>query len=316
MRYILLRGRFDERTQNSIDTDDDMWTQLVAGLAGEGDTCTIYYRGENAVNYQYKKNCVITTDHSAIVDGKDVVVFSRGGFQWLAEMLRDMPHAVKIRYGAGKRFMPEMDIDYNIVFVDNDRQRVEVIGAGCEASVCLIVKPAALHFKPAPVRKDFDVCYIANGEQAEMKNVEWVYKTVPPDLRVLHLGNKSVYQAPKNVTIRRVSRINMPTEISRCRVGIVPYAKRPENDSCPRVLSEILACGVPIIINTEMDYWKERYGNCMGVFNSSLICFWDVVKSVNGALNISPAIISGRFQSSFSMEVAIQHIKSAIGGVL
>lgn len=315
MKYILLRGRFDERTQNSIDTDDDMWTQLIAGLAGESDACIIYYKGENGLNYEYRENCIITTDTNAIRDGSDVTVFSRGGFPWQAEILRSMPLAVKMRYGAGKRYMPEPDIDYTVVFVDNDRQRVEVIASGCEASVNLLIKPAALHFVPAPVRKEFDVCYIANGEQADMKNVEWVYNTVPPDLKVLHLGYKSIYHAPKNVTLRRVDRIDMPTEISRCRVGVVPYAKRLENDSCPRVLSEMLSCGLPIIINTEMDYWKEKYGQCMGVFNSSLICFWDVVKSVKSALAVHPAKISERFNALFSMDVATKHIKDILGAL-
>ena len=251
MKYLMLRGAWDSRTQKSIDDDDDMWMQLFAELCGmdygiiwlQGDYYTKHYR--NNVHIICSPECNFDAD----------IVFARGGFDYY-----DIKNTAKyaIRYAAGKRFVPtakEYNL-YDLLLVDSEKQKADVLKVYPDANVQLWIKPAANHFKPVEVDKEYDICYIANGQQAIIKNIQWVYDTVPSDLKVLHLGYPSDITPPDNVTCRRVDRIDMPTEISRCKVGIVPYR---DIDSAPRALIEMIACRVPVVAFEGVNIWHAKY---------------------------------------------------------
>ena len=304
--WLFLRGEWDERTQKSIDDDDDMWLQLFKELGGKNHT--VFFSDDKRYYDQY--------DNYNIVRGKTVydlgydIVFSRGGFSWQSEICKKYHNAFKIRYGAGRRFMPESDINYDLILVDSEKQKQDVLSVFPKANVHLWIKPAAKHFRYMPeVEKEYDVCYIANGQQAHFKGVEWTYETCPKDLKILHLGYPSKHKVPENVTQIRVDRINMPEWINKCRVGIVPYFN--QIDSCPRVIPEMLACGLPLIVSEELNFLRYKYLFDYIGATSDKIDFWNDVNVYNLA-HKNNNLIHKHYQDNLSLSVSANHIKQLI----
>jgi hypothetical protein len=125
------------------------------------------------------------------------------------------------------------------------------------ALTTLFIKPAADNiFYPIEAEKEFDVCFPANGTQA-FKGHHFVYATAPRSLKVLNLGLPGKLRVPDNVTSFRVLRPKMAENIARCKVGIV--AVEADIDSCPRVIPEMLACGIPIVVLDTVRFWKDKY---------------------------------------------------------
>ncbi len=257
MKWLFLRGEWDCRTAKSIKDNDDMWLELFRELS-KNDECYIHFL--NAKEDQY--NCDLLQEYD--------IIFSRGGFKWQSEILKAHPESFKIYYGAGRRFVPDDNIKYDLVLCDSHRQKKAIEQAGYNGQ--LFFKPAASCFKPHNVKKEYDVCYIANGQQAQFKGVQWVYETAPKNLKILHLGYPSKLTPPENVTCKRVDRIDMAKEISKCKVGIVPYFNKI--DSGPRVIPEMLACGLPVYAANNLHLWKNKYQ----VEVRAQWGFWQIVK--------------------------------------
>lgn len=346
-KWLFLRGEWDERTQKSIDDNDDVWQQLAMELAKDKDShldivfkCdfeTAVYPGEadwEKTNIDYPGNlgskpCIfafndISSRLSIGMPGKYDYVFARGGFDYYLPMLKDNPEAYKIRYGAGARFIPEPEINYQLILVDTEAQKQAVLDKYPGANVNLLIKPAASHFKPIECEKEYDVCYIANYQQARFKGVKWVYETVPRDLRVLHLGYIDEHiTPPPNVIRKRVDRIDMPKWISKCKVGIVPY---DNVDSAPRALVEMVACGLNVVCLDSVNYWRGEYP----CFDSDKADFWNIVdklvipkhsRIINSCVDPTESIyksvaddISKFYQENLSIPVAAKHIKDLING--
>jgi len=138
---------------------------------------------------------------------------------------------------------------------------------------------------------------------------KWVYKTVPSDLKVLHLGKSSI-KPPKNVTVKKVSRLDMPKWYSKCKVGIVCYKNY---DSCPRVISEMLACGLPLIILDNVNYWYQKYDYCHNV--SKHLLWLTVLFYINEVCDNSPTeAISEYYKKEISIKPAAEHLRKLIRG--
>ena len=310
--FLFLRGAWDERTQNSLDTDDDMWLHLFEELLK-------LYNAHGVVWFNGKRNEIIKSNKSYEIvccepnkmsTGGFKYIIARGGFDYYLSILKQSKKHFIIRYGAGKRFMPEPEIDYGLVLVDTHEQKFKVKEANPAENCHLFIKPAAKHFEPANIEKEFDVCYIANQDQARFKGIEYVYKTCPSDISILHLGYHGKFVSPTNVTCRRVDRINMAAEINKCRVGIVPY---DSVDSCPRVIPEMLACGLPLIILNTVNFWEEKYANNSTISNKKN--FWGIVK--HRVLNYGKEdfdIARNLYKNKLSLPVAGKHLKEIIDG--
>ena len=267
MNMLFLRGKVDKRTELTADISKchDMWTQLAYHMTGRYDTCKIAYWGGSMLIY-YKDNCHAEFVHDFKywhTSYKPDVIFARGGFPQYLHVLKRFPEAFKIYYGAGTRTRPQDDVKYDMILVDDERDEGR-----------LWAKPAASQFYPRNTTKDFDICYIANKQQSEIKRIEWVYRTVPKDLKMLHLGYIPSFPAPQNVTRMRVDRRQMPWEISRCRVGICPYKSY---DSGPRALSEMVACELPVVTLTD-----TRHYDFDMTIRSDKKHFWEIVRRLHG----------------------------------
>lgn len=278
MNFLMLRGQIpqdrdpQEIVFNKLNEVDDMWTLLFYSMMAEEDYGELWYWGGKRKK-QFTTNFVerwVSNFHdydpNRGANAKDPgfipeVIFCRGGFPQYHSVLKRFPNAIKIYYGAGARFLPQPGFtDYDIILQDSEGQLKECEKKFPKALTTLFVKPAADNlFYPRDCEKTYDVCFPANAAQ-DFKGHKFVYRTVPKDLSMLNLGNKpDRYKRPPNVDSKRVLRTHMAENICKCRVGIV--AANSKRDSCPRVIPEMLACDIPVIVRRGTRFWVDKYVN-------------------------------------------------------
>ena len=309
MKLLFLRAKVptDRPKQEIMYTglcgNDDMWEHLACEL-GYTRTEIVYWGGNRTQRYTNKDTvCWVEKTKHYKADFKPDVIFARGGFEEWKPILKRYPNAVRIYYGAGDRIFPEDHIKYDIILVDSAKQLEK--GKCRGLPVYQWVKPAAPIFRPIPnADKPYDAVYVGDGRfpfRAKIKNVNWVYKTVPKDIRLLHLGWSGAYKPPANVTVKRVTRDEMPAMYAKCRVGVVPYRSY---DSAPRVIPEMSAMGLPVLVSEGVNYANGCYP---GVYDMPLDKIWEVLRSVRP---IAPSV-----EGLPTIEKAAIHIRSLINGL-
>lgn len=329
MKFLMLRGQVpqdrdpQEIVFDKIEDVDDVWTQLFFALLEDDDQGELWYwNGERTKKFteNFTERWVPSFVRYKSTFTPDVI-FCRGGFQEYHPVLYQYPKAIKIYYGAGNRFLPNpMFSDYNIILQDSIQQLETCKKMYPEALTTLFVKPAADNiFYPVDVEKEFDVCFPANASQ-RFKGHEFVYGTVPSDIKLLTLGNRpDRYKHPDNVTAFRSSRTDMAKHISKCRVGIV--AVKSTIDSCPRVIPEMLACGIPIVVLDDVRFWKEKYIKSILSSSSKYTTgelvpksnFWDMVRFI--LANIDDYNPRKYYEENLSLDHAARFIREKINEV-
>ncbi len=292
----MLRGQIpqDRDPQEIVFDDlnkvDDMWTQLFYRMLSDNDNGELWYWGgtrEKKFTNNFIERWVpnFNTYNTNFVPD---VIFCRGGFLEYHTVLNKFPNAVSIYYGAGRRYLPQRGFsEYNIILQDSQQQVDECSYLYPKSTTVMYIKPAADNiFFPIKEEKDYDICFPANGSQ-KFKGHKFVYSTVPRHIKLLNLGSASTsYVCPNNVTSYRVQRQNMARNIAKCKVGIVVV--NSNIDSCPRVIPELLACGLPIVVLEGTRFWHDMY--IKSAFDSSthnstgelatVDNFWEVVAFV------------------------------------
>ncbi|MCP4651134.1 MAG: glycosyltransferase family 4 protein [PVC group bacterium] len=323
--WLFLRGYFDRNNKKSLKNDSDMWVQLFSKLVPDGITmpdsangaiCYVDYKQTMPQMYEYLP--IIGKEKAKMLAKEFDYVFARGGHKEYEPILKKCKNAYKIYYGAGARIVPEKDLGYSLILCDSEEQKKKCKKKYPHIKSSLWIKPAARHFKPVECEKEYDVCYVADCHskfQEKIKRVNWVYKTAPKDLKILHLGKSSI-KPPKNVTVKRVQRIDMPKWYSKCKVGIVPYKGY---DSCPRVIPEMLACGLPLVVMDSVNFWIKKYF-FTSPFKGRKINkngFWEIV-----GVYLNPykhkidfvGELSDYYQENLSLKPAAEHLRSLING--
>lgn len=340
MKYLMLRGQVpQDRDPQEIVFDyisevDDVWTLLFYRLLDlKTERCSnglkfvdqgeLWYWGGTrtklfAPNFVERWIPSFDTYKSRFVPD---VIFCRGGFPQYHSVLQRFPNAIKIYYGAGRRFLPQSGFDdYDIILQDSVEQVKMCMSKFPKSLTTLFIKPAPDNiFYPIESNKEYDVCFPANGRQA-FKGHSFVYSTVPEDLKVLNLGNNpNRFKHPSNVTAYRVLRPKMAENIAKCRVGIVTVESNI--DSCPRVIPEMLACDIPIVVLDHVRFWAGKY--IKSVFDSSSQCatgevtnkenFWEVVRYILD----NKSLYNPReyYNSNLCLKVAAQFIKEKINEI-
>ena len=292
MNFLMLRGQVpqDRSPQeiifNTIEEVDDVWTQLFFAMIRPEDQAELWYWNGNrehkfAENFTERWVPNFATYKSDFIPD---VIFCRGGFKEYHSVLKRFPNAFKIRYGAGRRFLPCQGFyDYDLILQDSVEQLNICKQAFPKIPSSLFIKPAPdnLFFPRQDVDIEYDICFPANSKQS-FKGHTFIYNTIPKGIKLLNLGNESDrFKHPINVTSYRVAKTDMSKHIAKCKIGVV--AVNMEIDSCPRVIPELLACGLPIVILDTVRFWKKKYivsgvtGELANVDN-----FW---KKARGVLN-------------------------------
>jgi len=195
------------------------------------------------------------------------LILCRGGFDYYDTFLRRYPQTPKVYYGAGTRIYPTSSYtDYACFLVDTDAQR-DMVRSKTHAKVSKIIKPAATLFAPVyGTEKTYDVAFMANAAQYKLKRHEFFLRAMAGrGLSILMIGNKR-----KNICDLATSlgldvtwagwhlRKDLPALLSSCKMGAICTTSR---DSCPRVIPEYLACGLPFVATKNMNFDHKRYTN-------------------------------------------------------
>lgn len=299
--WLFLRGEFDHNNRRSLDSDSDMWIQLFAEIVGCDDHGYIWYNSGSERIFHYKSNIWVITKSTNDLRSFDVVL-ARGGFEYYIPILKKCRNAYKVYYGAGKRIFPQDKINYEMILVDCEEDLKIATKKYPQSKVILWTKPCARHYMPVDVEKKYDVCYVAPNPKDERKRCEWVYKTAPEDLRILQLGNEPHIKPPKNIKVKRVASTKMPKVISKCKVTIAPYSG---NDSAPRIITESMACGVPVVCSKDvkLNWGTLNYEHNIALFRSDKKEFWNTVrKAIKKLKTYHPSLIAGNYQAHLSLE--------------
>lgn len=289
MKLLLLRGNVptdrpsSEICFDTITAEDDVYTHLAYRIGAR--FAEIVYEGARR-EQMYTPNCVVrwVPSFETFKPIKEPnAVWCRGGFASQRRAVKRWPNAVRFYYGAGRRHVPDSKV-YDFSLQDSIGQALDAKKRFPNMLHEVWEKPAAPHFRPMEVRKKYDICYIANGTQAYIKRIKWVYWSCPRDVTILHLGMPSKYRVPPNVTCKRVSRTDMPKYINQCNVGIVPYKSI---DSCPRALVEMSACGLPVVALPSVKFCGNSYPSVVVATKDQ---FWGVVRGRHTMTTRHPTI--------------------------
>lgn len=304
MKWAFLRGHKTRYRFNNISDITDMWERLACELTVPEDQMKIMYWGENYEHYygdNIKVERIFRLENSRY---KPDVIFARGGFPEYEPFLRQNKHAIKIYYGAGTRTTPPSK-GYDIVLTDMEKDGCKIAQKYKMSRVVQWAKPAIDDlFKPLSTDKKYDICFIANGQQAEIKRIKWVYKHLPRDLSLLHLGFPSKYDAPSNVTCGHVESLRMPEHINRCRVGIVPYKGF---DSAPRAMCEMAACGLMIFTLPDVRYNEEAFSGIAYRAGKD-----DIFSCIRDILYGGTDNTREKYESQMSMKNAVKQIRKLV----
>jgi glycosyltransferase involved in cell wall biosynthesis len=307
MKLILLRGPVptdrnpNEIKYSSLEKNNDIYELMAERLGDEG--CEIVYWG-GKYEKRYTEKCRVKWVKNLKKyrpPFEPDVVWVRGGFQECYSFIKKFKKAFILYYGAGKRYCPKQG-RINLVLADSEQQAKRIRKKGYKAA--LWWKPAPPQFRPMNIEKKYDVCYVAAIPEDERKNCKWVYKTCPKQFKVLQLGYKpKKMKVPKNFTVKRISRDSMPKALNKCRVLIAPYT---EDDSAPRVISEAMACGVPVVALDGMNMWWEKHE----LNHPPKKYFWNHVwLNMQRGLNY---ISTSFYEDYLSMDKAVEHLRGLI----
>ncbi len=271
MNAIFLRGSIphehpEKLLYDRIENCEDVWIQLFYGLLQAlGARGELLYQGGKkkfVVGKTFTEKWVASFKKYTPPFAPDLIM-CRGGFPYYDHIVKKFPKAIKIYYGAGKRFYPQTNfIDYDLFLVDSLKQLRAVRKKG--RRVALFVKPAATLFKKIDVKKKYDVCYMANATQARIKRHKLFLESFAhSEFKILNLGNtdKKLISLAKKLQVKIdwggwSLRSKLPDRIAQCRVGVCCSTNY---DSCPRVIPEYLACGLPVVATKNMNFWHNKY---------------------------------------------------------
>lgn len=275
MNIIFLRGSVPPKNEHpekllydDIEDCSDVWSQLFYYL-------TRNFSAKAELLYQNKINIETSFVVSDFFTERRVpklkryapdfipdLIVCRGGFDYYEPFIKKYPKAKQVYYGAGVRYYPEGYNKYDLFLVDSPKQKKKIDKKGHRAE--LFIKPAAMLFEPKDTEKQYDICFIANGTQRGIKRHELFLKSFAGSkYKILNLGNiskkivKLAQQLAVNITWGDWSlRKYLPPKISQCKVGVCCSTNY---DSCPRVIPEYLACGLPVVATKNINFWHDKY---------------------------------------------------------
>jgi len=318
MKLLFLRGQvvrdrpISEIIHNKLEDQDCVWIHLAYNLLEKNDYGEVWYWGGNR-KHKYTENFVekfIPSFKTYTPEFQPDVIFCRGGFPEYHHVLNRFPKSFKIYYGAGRRFLPQPGFsNYDLILQDSPQQLEISKRKFPNSKSVLFIKPASDNlFYPQEVKKDFDICFPANGTQEDIKGHSFVFQTVPKHFKVLNLGNNGKISPPSNVTRKRVLRTEMSRQIQRCKVGIV--CCNGDVDSCPRVIPEMLASNIPIVVFNETRFWQEKYITPETGIISNKKNFWkDVEYVINNLDKFNPRKY---YDNNLNLKIASKYIRDLL----
>lgn len=208
---------------------------------------------------------------------KATVSLFRGGFQEYDRVLnsRKEHFGLSLYLGAGRRILPQYGGRYDIILVEDERDLNNQYK-------CLPFYKTAhnLIFKPLDLDKSFDICWICNFTQLSYKGQEFFIDKISKSnflrsLKIIHIGNNSSEgkKLCKKYGVVNISfldhldsRSKVNIMLNRCKFGLVTSNL---TDGCPRVSTEVMMSGTPLLIRDETRLLKKYKENGVIEFTDS-----------------------------------------------
>ena len=246
-----------------LDPHADMWTglfsEIVRQVGGEGQVRVL---GEPCEVLGAGLTIRRDRDFTSRMEKPDVV-FNRGGYADYLPALHAWPDAVRVYYGAGKRYCPADGIFYHVILVDTHAQREKVAAKHPDSRVAVFHKPAAACFVPLDAEKRFDVVFVCHTA-AEFKGHRWLISRLPKHCRVLRIGSRDPWFAAGHdsgqfdvMVTGNIRPGEIPAWACQARVGVV--CDDGTADSGPRILPEYLAMNIPVVVRDTVRVDVDAY---------------------------------------------------------
>ncbi len=235
------------------------------------------------------------------------MIFNRGGFPKYAPILQEFSGTPKMYYGAGSRFLPSTD-DYSIIYYDSYERQKKL--SQYKAPLAPMIKPAVERFfRPVDVEKKYDVLLMSSSPGPH-KGYAWFYQNLPQWATVLRVGRPDQW----SLAMKRSERVTLVGPIERAKIAEIACQARvgvvmsEPMDGCPRILSEMLAMDIPILVRAGVtlipDLYLSRFSGCVCSEND----FADVLASMLARI-YQPA---KWYSEHLSMEIAAKSMATHV----
>lgn len=205
---------------------------------------------------------------------KPFISFFRGGFKEYCDITKINSNffGKKLYLSAGKRIYPQYNGKYDKILIEDERDFNKNFNCIPFYKTC---NPNI--FKPLNLKKEFDLCWIANFSQIKYKGQEFFIKSISQSnflksLNIIHIGNNKEiaikmgndYNVKNIKFLGTINRPQINEYLNRSKFGIITSNLE---DGCPRVCTEVLCSGTPLIIRNSTRLLKYYREDC--------ICFDD-----------------------------------------
>lgn len=223
------------------------------------------------------------------------ISFFRGGFKDYCRITSKKPDhfGTTLYLGAGQRIVPKYGGKYDKILVESEDDLKRVPNSYPFYKTC---NPEIFYMNlREPI---YDICFLANFTQKSYKGQKFFIEVVSKSkflksLDIVHFGNQSDIGKKwcKNLGVNNInfgdhkSRTFLNQIINKSKFGLVCSNLK---DGCPRVITEILCCGTPLLIRSStrlLDYYKR---------NKAVVSFDDEVdKKIKWAFDNYDALKQG-----------------------
>jgi len=199
---------------------------------------------------------------------KPDVSFWRGGFTEYDRVTNFQPKhfGLKLYLGAGRRITSQYGGKYDVYLMEDKRDFKD--GFNCLP----FYKTASPHiFYPKDVPTKWDICWPCNFTQIKYKGQKLFIKAISESsylqsLKIVHCGNqpnvgKQLCQRFGVTNIEFMGSVDRPHLNMALNLSSFGLNLSNIQDGCPRVSTEILMSGTPLILNEEtrlLDFYKKN----------------------------------------------------------
>ena len=196
------------------------------------------------------------------------ISFWRGGFPEYDSVTKKFPKhfGFKIYLGAGKRVFSQWNGKYDLFLVEDEQD------INNHYPCALFYKTASpfIFFPKPELKKKWDICWPCNFTQLRYKGQEEFIRLISKSdflahLKIVHCGNKTEVgqklcqkYGVNNISFLGYKSRNELNTILNCSKLGLNYSNHL--DGCPRVSTEILMSGTPLLISKQtrlLDYYKK-----------------------------------------------------------
>jgi hypothetical protein len=222
------------------------------------------------------------------------VSFFRGGFPEYCKITNSNPKffGLKLYLAAGQRLLPQYGGIYDKILIEDEKDQ-------CENSIPFYKTTNQNIFKPLDLENKYDICLISNFTQLKYKGTDFIINQILKDdflkkLKFCHIGNNPDVEIRLTKKLRNIDflgtieRSKINKILNQSKFGLVSSNKL---DGCPRVSTEILTSGTPLLIRDQtriLNYYKN-YGTVE--FNDKNISY-KVKESFDNYNNLKKDLLS------------------------